>query len=63
MVVLDTAKSKILIYSGGYTLVHKIDTTKLLANTLSGPILSDLKVTNLSNGNGSNIQLHLSDGS
>ena len=55
MIVLDATKSKISIYSGGYTLVHRIDTTKLLANTLSGPILSDLKVTDLSDGNGSNI--------
>ena len=61
MVVLDSSKSKISFYSGGYTLVHKIDTSKLLTQTLKA--LPDVKIVNLSDTDGSNVQLHLSDGS
>ena len=61
MIVLDATKSKISIYSGGYTLIHKIDTSKLLTQTLKA--MPDVKIVNLSDADGSNIQLHLSDGS
>ena len=63
MVVLDAVRGRVSIYSGGYTLIHRIDTAKLLQSVTSGPSMSDLKVVDLSDANGSNIQLHLSDGS
>ena len=61
LVCLDSASGKLAIYSGGTTLIHKIDPAKLLPSVSTNPL--GLRATELSHPSDSNLQLHFSDGS
>ena len=61
LVCLDSVSGKLSIYSGGTTLIHSIDPTRLFQSMPTTPL--GFRTIGLSNSSGSSLQLHLSDGS